>query len=140
MKYKVVFFTRTGNSRRAAGKIAAELGADTVEIKDNMNWNGVFGFIRGGYYSTKDKEVAIKVTGNVEDAEELIVVTPIWAGKPAPAVRAFLKNRPLDKIHLVATSGGSTITERSGYKSVSDIVKSKNNEDETIGTLIDGLR
>jgi flavodoxin len=140
MNYKVVYFTRTGNSRRVAEKLAAALSVEAAEIKDNMNWKGIFGFIRGGYYSTKDKDVEIQIPHNLDDADELIVVTPIWAGKAAPAVRAFLKNRSLEKIHLVATSSGSIINERSGYKSVSDIVKSKNNEEEVIGSLLNMLK
>jgi len=136
MNYKVVYFTRTGNSKRVAEKIAAALSLETAEIKDNMNWKGILGFIRGGYYASKDKSVEIQLTRNVDDADELIVVSPIWAGKLVPAVRAFLKNRSLEKIHLVVTSGGSILNDRSGYKSVSDIVKSKSNEEAVIGDLL----
>ena len=50
---------------------------------------------------------------------------PLWTGRPAPAISTFLKTRKLEKIHLVVTSGGSILKERSGNKSVSDIVKSK---------------
>lgn len=139
MNYKVVYFTRNGNSKRVAEKLAKGLSTEAFEIRDNMNWNGIFGFIRGGYYSTKDKDVEFKVSPNVEAADELVVVTPLWAGKAAPTVKSFLKNRPLEKVHLVVTSSGSTLQDRSGYKTVIDIVKRNNNEDEAIGKLIDQL-
>lgn len=137
--YKVVYFTRTGNCRRVAKKLAKAVSAEAVEITDNMKWTGVLGFLRGGYYSARDKDVKIKVSGNVDDTDELIAVTPLWAGKVAPTMKAFLKNRSLDKVHLVVTSGGSALKDRAGYKSVSDITISKKNEDEVINGLIKNL-
>jgi hypothetical protein len=139
MNYKVVYFTRTGNSRRAAEKIASKLSVKALEITDDMNWDGVAGFVKGGYYASTGRDVEINVPEGLDDADELIVVTPLWAGRPAPAINTFLKTRALDKIHLVVTSAGSNIKERSGYRSVSDIVKNKNNEDEVIGDLVKSL-
>lgn len=139
MNYKVIYFTRTGNSRRVAEKIANKLSLEAIEITDNMNWKGIFGFIKGGYYASTNKNVEIKIPKNLDDAEELIVVTPLWAGKVAPAINTFLKTKALEKIHLVVTSGSSNIKDRSGYKSVSDIVKSKNNEEDIISNFVSTL-
>lgn len=139
MNYKVVYFTRTGNSRRVAEKIAKALSTEAIEITDNMNWQGVFGFIKGGFYASKNREVVIQVPENINGAEELIVVTPLWANKVTPAIHTFLKAQSLEKIHLVVTSGGSVLVDRSGYKSISDIVKRNNNEEEVISNLINSL-
>jgi flavodoxin len=136
VKYKVIYFTRTGNSRRVAEKIANKLSLEAIEIKDNMNWKGIFGFIKGGYYASTNKDVKIKIPKNLDDSEELIVVTPLWAGKVAPAISTFLKNKALDKIHLVVTSGSTNLKDRSGYKSVCDIVNSKNNEEAVISNFV----
>lgn len=139
MNYKVVYFTRTGTSKAVAEKIANKLSCESVQITDNINWKGILGFLKGGYYSTKNKNVDIKIPENIGDADELIVVTPLWAGGAAPAIRTFLKTISLDKIHLVVTSNGSSIKNRSGFKSVSDIIKSKNNEDVIINSLVTSL-
>ena len=139
MNYKVVFFTRTGTSKRVAEKIANKLSCDKIEITDNMNWKGIFGFIKGGYYSSKGKAVEIKIHGNIGSEDQLIVVTPLWAGGAVPAVKAFLKNTSINKVHLVVTSNGSNIKDPSGFKSVTDIVRSKKNEDECIDKLVKSL-
>jgi len=139
MNYKVVYFTRTGNSKRVAEKIANKLSCETIQITDNINWKGILGFLKGGYYSSKNRNVEIKIKGNLEGADELIVVTPLWAGEIAPAIKAFIKTTSSGKIHLVVTSNGSTIKNRSGFKSVSDIVKSKNQEDDVIHDLVNSL-
>ena len=76
MKYRVVYFTRTGNSRRVAEKIAAELSVEAAEITDHVNWKGFFGFLKGGYYASTDKDVEINLHESLNHADELIVVTP----------------------------------------------------------------
>ena len=140
MNNKVLFFTRTGNSRRIAEKLADELSCQIIEVTDNMNWNGICGFIKGGYYASRDKVVAIKTSADVEDYDELIVVSPLWAGKLAPDIKEFLKTAEKDKVHLVVVSSGSNISDESEYKSVDLITKSKKNEDEVINQLVKQLK
>jgi hypothetical protein len=140
MIYKVVYFTRTGNNKRIAEKISKEIPSTLLEITDNKNWNGVLGFIKGGFYSSSNKEVEIEVHGNIDNTDEIILVAPLWAGKICPAVREFLKNRPFDNIHLVISSNGSTLKESFLFKSINEIIKKKNNEDLVIKTLIESLK
>ena len=139
MKYKVVFFTRTNNCKRVAEKISDKLACEAIQITDNMNWKGILGFIKAGYYSSTNKNVDIKVLGNLDAVDEYIVVTPLWAGGIAPATRTFLKTTPIDKVHLVVTSNGNHVKNRSGYKSVSDITKNNNNEELIINDLVSSL-
>ena len=139
MNYKVVYFTRTGTSKRVAEKIANKLSCEVVQITDNMNWKGILGFIKGGYYATRKKDVDIKIHGNLAGTDELIVVTPLWAGGVVPAIKTFFKTTTLDRIHLVVTSGNSIMKNPLGFKSVSDIMKSKKNEDDIINELVSSL-
>jgi flavodoxin len=139
MKFKVVYFSRTGTSKRIAEKIGEGLSCDVIEISDNMNWGGIFGYIKAGFYSSTNRNVDIEIHGNIDAADEFIVVTPLWAGGAVPAVRAFLKTTPKDKIHLVVTSDGSNFGNSSGFKSVSNIAKKNNNEDEIISNFIKKL-
>lgn len=139
MNYKVVFFSRTGTSKRVAEKIANRLSCEIIEISDSMNWHGIFGFIKGGYYASKNKDVKIQINGSIDNADEIILVTPLWAGGPAPAIKTFLKEVSLDKIHLVVTSNASNITNSIAAKSVNGVIKNKNNEDSVIQALTDRL-
>lgn len=139
MNYKVVYFTRTDTSKKVAEKIASKLSCEAIEITDNKNWKGILGFIKGGYYASTNKDVDIKIHGNLEGTDELIVVTPLWAGGGTPAIRTFLKTTTLEKVHLVVTSKGSEIKNPSGYKSVNSIVRSKGNEETVINNLVSSL-
>ena len=140
MKYKVVYFTRTGTSKRVAEKISKRLSCEIIKISDNINWSGIVGFIKGGFYSSTNKKVKIKTSKELGSFDELIVVSPLWAGGLAPAIKAFLESVSLVNIHLVITSDGSIYKKNTGTKTVTNIVKSENNEDEIIGGLINKLK
>ena len=139
MKYVVVYFTRTNTCKRVAEKISDRLPCEVIQITDNMNWKGIFGFIKAGYYSSINKKVDIKILGNLDAVNEYIVVAPLWAGGLAPATRTLLKTLPIEKVHLVVTSIGNHVKNRSGYKSVTDITKNKKNEDLVIDSLVNSL-
>ncbi len=138
-KYSVIYFTRTNNSKRVAEKISGKLTCELVQITDNINWKGLIGYIKAGFYSTMNKHVEIQFLGNFEAAEEYIVVGPLWAGGLAPALRTLLSQLPRNQVHLVATSIESLVEDRSGFLSVSHITRKSGNEDSVIEGLVDTL-
>ncbi|TNF09483.1 MAG: flavodoxin family protein [Bacillota bacterium] len=136
MNYQVVFFTRTGHSKRVAEKISEGLNAPMIEINDHKHWKGIIGYIRAGFYSTVDKKVDITLSEPIDETKDIILVVPLWAGGVAPAARAFFRSYKQDRIHLVVTSIGSRVKDRTSYLSVTDIVKRDGNEDEKIAHLL----
>ncbi len=138
MKYSVAYFSRTGNSQRIARKIAQKLSIEAVEVTDKMKWKGLFGYLRAVRCSRNNKDYEILIHGKI-DSDEYIVVTPLWAGHITPAIRKLLKTLPKNKVHLIVSSGSSTLKERADYKSVVDIISKKKNEDEKIDALIASL-
>jgi len=139
VKYGVIYYTRTNNSKRVAEKISNKLSCELIQITDNINWKGIIGYIKAGFYSMTNKSVDIQFLGNLEAAEEYIIVGPLWAGGLASAMNTLLNQFPRDKVHLVVTSIGSHVEDRSGYLSVHDITSNTDNEDEVIEDLVKGL-
>ncbi|MGH4137894.1 flavodoxin family protein [Clostridium sp.] len=148
MNKMVLFFSRTGNSKRVATKIANGLGLKPIEITDDKNWNGIFGYLKGGYYASVSKSVNIKVNGDYKQVDEYIVVSPLWAGVPAPSVREFLKQVPISKVNLVLTCKGSNIENAlTKYESKSGklkagfgIIENLNDEDKRVEEIIQALK
>ena len=148
MKTVVLFFSRTGNSKRVATKIADDLGVTPLEITDDKNWHGIWGYLKGGFYSSKNKSVNIKVSGHFEEADQYVVVSPLWAGGPAPSVREFLKKVPMDKVNLVITCKGSDVesaltkyeSKVGKLKAGFGIVKRLNNENQCIEEIIQAVK
>ena len=81
----------------------------------------------------------IQIHGNLDLVDEYIVVAPLWAGGLAPAAKTLLKMIPSDKVHLIVTSIGNRVKDRSGYRSVHDITKITGNEDLIIDDLVNSL-
>jgi hypothetical protein len=135
----VIYYTRTNNSKRVAEKISSKLSCELIQITDNINWQGLFGYIKAGFYSTINKHVDIEFLGDLGAVEEFIIVGPLWAGGLAPAMKTALSQFPRNKVHLVVTSLGSHVKDRSGYLSVHDITDNTGNEDLVIDGLMNTL-
>ena len=148
IKTAVLFFSRTGTSERIATKIADGLGISPIRITDDQNWNGPSGFIKGGYYASTNKSVNIKVNGEYKDIDQYVVVSPLWAGKPTPAICEFLKQVPVNKVNLVLTCNGSDIESAftkyentiGKLKGHFGIVKKLKNENERIEEIIQNVQ
>jgi flavodoxin len=71
---------------------------------------GWIGFLIAGFDATRGKETLIEETRFLPDNYDLIVVgTPIWNGRPCPAVRTYLRKNNLStkKVALFCTLDGS---------------------------------
>jgi len=138
-KYDVIYYTRTNNSKRVAEKISNKLSCELIQITDNINWKGVVGYLKAGFYSMTNKHVDIQFPGNLDAVEETIIVGPIWAGRLAPALKTLLSQFPREKVHLVVTSIESQVEDRLGYLSVHHISSKTGNEDVVIEDLVNSL-
>jgi flavodoxin len=109
MRSLVVYYSRTGNTKFVAEKIASELKADTEEVVDLKNRHGWLGFLKAGYDATRRKETKIEKTQKLPKDYDLIVVgTPVWNSRVTPAIRTYLKDIDLleKKVAIFSTNEG----------------------------------
>lgn len=91
MNSLVVYFSRTGNTKKIAKKLSKELNAELEEITEPKNRMGALGFIKSGSEAMRKKIVPIhKPKHNPEKFDLIIVGTPIWAGRLSSPVRSYL--------------------------------------------------
>ena len=96
MKALVVYYSRTGNTRFVAKKVAQELKAEIEEIIDLKNRTGRFGFLKAGYDATRGNKTRIGETQKAPSDFDLIVIgTPVWNSRPASAIRTYLSRNDL---------------------------------------------
>jgi len=87
----VVFYSRKGNTKKVAEKLAAQLNCDIAEITETKSRNGLFGFIRSGREALSKKTPPIILPEKKWDEYETYYLgTPIWASNMASPVRTFL--------------------------------------------------
>lgn len=144
MKISVVYFSRTGTTKTIAKELAEKLGCNLVELQDDVKWSGIIGWFRGGFYAAKDKPVNIKFNRDCLDSEKFIVLSPLWAGGPAPAARTFIRQVANKKVSLLLTNDGSNIGN--AFKKVDvmfpdirkkyGITKKLNNKDVVIKQIV----
>jgi len=110
MKKAIIFYSLTDNTKEAADKIAEKLDADLYRIE--MLKSMPAGFSKQMMYGGMLASFGIKpkITGvpdNMSEYDEIIIGTPIWAGKPSPAINSFLKSSEIrKKITAVFTLSG----------------------------------
>jgi len=111
LKTLVLYFTRTGNSKRIAQKISDRADAEIAEISDDKNWQGVWGFIKGGYHSSIWKTTNSRLTPALDLGvyNKVVVISPMWASNVAPAVFSLLLKEKdnIKELHLLIKSDGA---------------------------------
>lgn len=110
MKTLMIYYSRTGITRKIAQALAQRLKADIEEIVDLKDRKGPWEYLKAGRDAMKRIPAEIAVTKNNPDYYDLVIIgTPVWAGNMACAVRTYIgKNKDkFKKIALFCTMGGS---------------------------------
>ena len=106
----VVFYSRTGTTKKAGLKIAEILNCDFEEIFGTKNRSGALGYVAAGRDATLKKIIEIKHTEkNPADYDMVIIGTPVWAFTMASAIRTYitLNKDNFKKVAFFCTSQSS---------------------------------
>ena len=110
-KILVIYYSRTGNTKKVSEDIAKSLGADIEGITDLRKRSGFWGYMKAARDAMKKKTTEIGETvKNPAEYDLVIAGTPIWAGKMAPAVRTYLMkfSVSIKSAAFFTTAGGSS--------------------------------
>ena len=111
MSTAIFYYSVSGMTKAFAEKQAAETGADVFEVCEVKKRNGFTAFIPGCCLAMSGKSSAIvPPDADLSAYDEIVIMGPIWAGHPAPAVNSIIGLLPAGKaVSLICTSG------RGGY-------------------------
>jgi len=122
MKTLVVYYSRTGTTKKVAEEIAEKLDADIEEIRDTVKRSGIWGWLISGRDGMNRRLTKLhRMDKNPIDYDLVIVGTPIWAGISAPVrtyLTAFKSN--FKKVAFFCTMGGSG--EKKTFKEMGEII------------------
>lgn len=109
-KRVVVYYSLSGNTQKAAEMIAKKLGADieVLKLTKEYHMEGFTRFLKGGMQAIFEMRPELRaLSKDLDQYDEIVLGTPIWAGKCAPAINTFIKNETIkEKITAVFTSSG----------------------------------
>lgn len=117
MKTIVLYYTFGGATMREAEKLAAELKADCVRVREKKKRSLIGSFIPGCPQAMKRKASETEPLGvDLAGYDRIALGAPIWAGYPAPAFNSMVKLLPGNKeVELFFCSGGGdTSASRAG--------------------------
>ena len=102
MKTLVVYYSRTGRTKKAAEELAKALQCDLEEIVDTANRAGPLGWVTSVRESRGKKPAKIEPAKKDPSEFDIVVIgTPIWASSMSSPVRAYLIGNK-DKLKNVA--------------------------------------
>jgi flavodoxin len=110
MKILIVFYSRTGATKKVAEELSKRINCETVEIFDIKNRAGVIGYLMAGRDAMTKKLTEIKpIEKNLVEYDLVVVGTPVWAFTVSTPARTFLENYKKDfkKLAFFCTMGGS---------------------------------
>lgn len=110
MKRAIIYYSLTNNTEKMAEDIAKKIDADLFQIElvkpmpDSFNKQ----ILLGGMQSSMGMKPKIKdISINIDQYDEIILGTPIWAGKAAAPINTLLKKYNVaDKVKAVFTFSG----------------------------------
>jgi len=110
MKCLLVFYSRTGNTKKIAESISTEMNCEYEEIIDTKKRKGfIIGFVKSGFAATREKLTVIKETQKDPNLYDVVILgTPIWNKRMTPAIRTYItenKNR-FKSVAFFCTLGG----------------------------------
>jgi len=105
----IVYFSRTGRTRKVAEAIQAATGFDLEEIKEEGGRGGPLGWLKSGMESTRRMLPKIKPLALDPSEYDIVVIgTPMWAANMSSPIRAFITEHKNDinKTALFCTGDG----------------------------------
>jgi len=109
MKALVVYYSRTGTTKKVGEVIAKQLKADSEEILDVKSRLGPIGWLRSGREGKGKKLAEIKPIKKDPSKYDLVLIgTPNWASNMSSPVRTYLSKHKFKKTAYFLTGGGES--------------------------------
>ena len=110
MKNLVVYYSYTGKTELVAKAVAESIKADILKIEDASSTSMFKAYTSGAMAARKGKPWPIKpFNTDMSSYDRIFIGCPVWFGKPAPQINAFIEQANLrDKqIVVFVTMGGN---------------------------------
>ncbi len=110
MKTLVVFFSRSGTTKKVAEAISNILGSDVEEVFDTKKRGGVLGWLRSGRDARAKKLTVIKPPKKDPGSYYAVIIgTPVWGGTLSTPIRTYITQykQSFRQVAFFTTQGGS---------------------------------
>jgi menaquinone-dependent protoporphyrinogen IX oxidase len=106
----VVYYSRTGRTRRAVQALARMVDCDLDELTEVADRGGVRGYLSAAMAGMLGRKAVLKGERRDPSSYDLVVLaTPVWSGAISPAMRTYLEQHAtvLPEVAFLITCGGA---------------------------------
>lgn len=115
--HAIVSYSLSGHTARLAEDLADRLQADLIDLHTNRYRKGALSYILAGYDSLRGRLPRIDAVSELSGYDSLSIGTPVWAGRPATPVRAWLAGKPaLPRVVGMFVTCGSKDTPTTAFE------------------------
>jgi len=110
MKILIIFYSRTGTTKKVAQSLAQKLNCEAEEIFDTKKRQGGWGYLMAGRDAIQKKLTTLKeIRNKPADFDLVILGTPNWAGNVCTPIRTYLwqYGKDIKQTAFFCTCGGS---------------------------------
>ena len=123
-KILIFYYSRTGNTRMTCEALQKELNAQLVEIKDLTDRSGSWGGFTGMLNTLFNMETGIEPEHpDLSSSSNIILASPLWAGKLAPAIRTLIARNKFDNKKVIIFTTGNAILDEANQEKNKALVK-----------------
>ena len=117
MKTLILYYSRSGNTKAFAEQKTKETGADIEQILDMKKLSVFAGILKS---QRRIKTEIQPVKSQLVNYDKIIIMSPVWAGHPVPAINSLIECLPSGKqVEIVmVSSGGGTKKSAEGTKAL----------------------
>ena len=115
MKTLIVYYSRTGTTRKVAHELAEALSADIEELKERANREGAKGYLQAGRDSMRKRPAELEaVTMDPADYDMVVIGGPCWAQGMCTPIRTYgiQQKENLKKVAFFSTAGSATFSRK----------------------------
>jgi len=108
MKTLILYYSYSGRTRQIAKELAEKEGSDILEIKDIHRPGKLKAYSLGCFAAMRGRAWPIMpLNVSLASYDRIILLSPVWANNPPPAVHAVLQQFPIGKTLSVKMISGS---------------------------------
>jgi len=92
MKSAIIFHSYSGITRGVAEKLSQILGSEMIEIMPEQDYSRLMVYPKGCYRAMKGLCDPVRPERiDVSDFDVVMIASPVWAGKPTPAINGAIE-------------------------------------------------
>jgi flavodoxin len=110
LKILVVYYSRTGNTRKVAEEIRNSIDCDIEEIIDTQSRSGILNYLISGFQASRKKLTTIEnIKNDPANYDLLIIGSPVWVSNVSSAIRTYINQNQakFNNVAFFCTAGGA---------------------------------